>query len=170
MEDWAGQDKYSGSKCSATGVCAGGACCWVLGAGAVLADSHSGPTCQPLCVQGVRREGQWPAQGLHRYPAALPATPGPRARVSDAHAAPHRALLLTRRCVDPLDGTTNFAHSYPSFAVSVGVVRGSTPVAGCVVEFAGGVVGYARHIVVRVSRLQTQASHPDDCAQKSDGP
>lgn len=41
-------------------------------------------------------------------------------------------------CVDPLDGTTNFAHSYPSFAVSVGVVRGSTPVAGCVVEFAGG--------------------------------
>ena len=23
------------------------------------------------------------------------------------------------RCVDPLDGTTNFAHGYPSFAVSV---------------------------------------------------
>lgn len=41
-------------------------------------------------------------------------------------------------CVDPLDGTTNFAHSYPAFAVSVGVVRGAMPVAGCVVEFAGG--------------------------------
>lgn len=40
--------------------------------------------------------------------------------------------------VDPLDGTTNFTHSYPSFAVSVGVLRHSTPVAGCVVEFAGG--------------------------------
>ncbi|GIL82138.1 hypothetical protein Vretimale_7104 [Volvox reticuliferus] len=41
-------------------------------------------------------------------------------------------------CVDPLDGTTNFAHNYPAFAVSVGVVRGATPVAGCVVEFTGG--------------------------------
>ncbi|KXZ46610.1 IMPase [Gonium pectorale] len=41
-------------------------------------------------------------------------------------------------CVDPLDGTTNFAHSYPAFAVSVGCVRRGVPVAGCVVEFAGG--------------------------------
>ncbi|KAK9846510.1 hypothetical protein WJX81_005689 [Elliptochloris bilobata] len=40
--------------------------------------------------------------------------------------------------VDPLDGTTNFAHSYPCFAVSVGVLRGGVPVAGVVVEFAGG--------------------------------
>lgn len=41
-------------------------------------------------------------------------------------------------CVDPLDGTTNFAHSYPSFAVSVAVLRRAVPVAGVVVEFAGG--------------------------------
>lgn len=41
-------------------------------------------------------------------------------------------------CIDPLDGTTNFAHSYPSFAVSVGVLRNSVPVAACVVEFTGG--------------------------------
>eukprot|EP00899_Mesostigma_viride_P029510 jgi/Mesvir1/9744/Mv12207-RA.2 len=40
--------------------------------------------------------------------------------------------------VDPLDGTTNFAHSYPSFAVSVGVLFRGRPVAGAVVEFAGG--------------------------------
>ncbi len=32
-------------------------------------------------------------------------------------------------CVDPLDGTTNFAHGYPSFAVSVAVLRHVTPVA-----------------------------------------
>ncbi|KXZ47648.1 hypothetical protein GPECTOR_34g807 [Gonium pectorale] len=38
-------------------------------------------------------------------------------------------------CVDPLDGTVNFAHGYPSFCVSVGVLRHATPVAGCVVEF-----------------------------------
>jgi myo-inositol-1(or 4)-monophosphatase len=41
-------------------------------------------------------------------------------------------------CVDPLDGTTNFAHGYPSFAVSVAVLRHTTPVASTVVEFCGG--------------------------------
>jgi myo-inositol-1(or 4)-monophosphatase len=41
-------------------------------------------------------------------------------------------------CIDPLDGTTNFAHGYPSFATSVGVLERSQPVAACVVEFAGG--------------------------------
>lgn len=41
-------------------------------------------------------------------------------------------------CVDPLDGTTNFAHGYPSFAVSVAVLRRAVPVAGVVIEFAGG--------------------------------
>ncbi|GFH07592.1 inositol-1-monophosphatase [Haematococcus lacustris] len=40
--------------------------------------------------------------------------------------------------VDPIDGTTNFAHSYPAFAVSVGVLHKAKPVAGCVVEFLGG--------------------------------
>ncbi|CAL8460782.1 g313 [Coccomyxa elongata] len=41
-------------------------------------------------------------------------------------------------CVDPLDGTTNFAHGYPCFAVSVAVLQKGDPVAGVVVEFAGG--------------------------------
>lgn len=40
--------------------------------------------------------------------------------------------------MDPLDGTTNFAHGYPSFAVSVAVLRHATPVAAAVVEFGGG--------------------------------
>lgn len=44
-------------------------------------------------------------------------------------------------CIDPLDGTTNFAHGFPSFAVSVGVLRHAVPVAACVVEFAGWCVG-----------------------------
>ncbi|KAF4361845.1 phosphatase IMPL1, chloroplastic [Cannabis sativa] len=41
-------------------------------------------------------------------------------------------------CIDPLDGTTNFAHCYPSFAVSVGVLFRGKPVAASVVEFVGG--------------------------------
>lgn len=41
-------------------------------------------------------------------------------------------------CIDPLDGTTNFAHGYPSFAVSVGVLFKGKPAAAAVVEFVGG--------------------------------
>lgn len=41
-------------------------------------------------------------------------------------------------CIDPLDGTTNFAHGYPCFATSVAVLFQGRPVAGCVVEFSGG--------------------------------
>ncbi|XP_025643893.1 phosphatase IMPL1, chloroplastic isoform X2 [Arachis hypogaea] len=40
--------------------------------------------------------------------------------------------------IDPLDGTTNFAHGYPSFAVSVGVLYRGRPAAAAVVEFVGG--------------------------------
>jgi myo-inositol-1(or 4)-monophosphatase len=36
--------------------------------------------------------------------------------------------------VDPLDGTTNFLHSYPAYAVSVGVAVGDQLVAGVVVD------------------------------------
>ncbi|XP_078437120.1 myo-inositol monophosphatase like 1 [Wolffia australiana] len=41
-------------------------------------------------------------------------------------------------CIDPLDGTTNFAHGYPCFAVSVGVLFHGKPIAATVVEFVGG--------------------------------
>ncbi|MFN8232191.1 MAG: inositol monophosphatase family protein [Actinomycetota bacterium] len=34
--------------------------------------------------------------------------------------------------VDPLDGTANFLHGFPVVAVSVALIRGSTPVAGAV--------------------------------------
>jgi len=36
--------------------------------------------------------------------------------------------------VDPLDGTTNFAHSYPCFAVSIGLVEDGDPVVGVVLN------------------------------------
>lgn len=40
-------------------------------------------------------------------------------------------------CVDPLDGTTNFAHGYPSFSVSVAVLRHAVVLASCIIEFTG---------------------------------
>lgn len=40
--------------------------------------------------------------------------------------------------VDPLDGTTNFLHGLPIFAVSVGCLRGGEPIAGVVLDPLGG--------------------------------
>jgi myo-inositol-1(or 4)-monophosphatase len=36
--------------------------------------------------------------------------------------------------VDPLDGTTNFAHGFPAFAVSMGLARKGEPIAGVVYD------------------------------------
>jgi len=36
--------------------------------------------------------------------------------------------------VDPIDGTTNFAHGLPLFAISLGLLRGKVPVAGVVYD------------------------------------
>lgn len=36
--------------------------------------------------------------------------------------------------VDPLDGTTNFAHAYPAFAVSIGLLQGDEIIAGVVYD------------------------------------
>ena len=46
--------------------------------------------------------------------------------------------------MDPLDGTTNFSHCYPSFAVSVACTRRGRPVAACVIEFTGGPRAWGR--------------------------
>ena len=44
------------------------------------------------------------------------------------------AAAGSRYCwhVDPLDGTTNFAHGYPCFAVSIGLTEDGEPIAGAV--------------------------------------
>ena len=36
--------------------------------------------------------------------------------------------------VDPLDGTTNYVHGYPNFAVSVALARGRDPLAGVIYD------------------------------------
>jgi myo-inositol-1(or 4)-monophosphatase len=48
---------------------------------------------------------------------------------------------LTWYC-DPIDGTVNFMRGHPYFAVSLGVARGSTPIAGAVVAPALDVEWY----------------------------
>jgi myo-inositol-1(or 4)-monophosphatase len=50
-----------------------------------------------------------------------------------------RAGEQLRFFVDPIDGTTNFAHGHPFFCVSLGLCRGSAPLAGVVYAPALGV-------------------------------
>ena len=40
--------------------------------------------------------------------------------------------------IDPLDGTTNYLHGYPAYAVSIGVARGATLEAAVVLNSASG--------------------------------
>jgi myo-inositol-1(or 4)-monophosphatase len=64
---------------------------------------------------------------------------GAKARRAETDAAPFAW------CVDPLDGTTNFVHGYPSFAVSIGLFHFGRPVLGVVhapalgETYAGGI-------------------------------
>ncbi|HSJ31966.1 MAG TPA: inositol monophosphatase family protein [Longimicrobiales bacterium] len=67
--------------------------------------------------------------------------------------------------VDPLDGTTNFLHGYPEYAVSIGVLEHGTPVAGVVINAATGERFTARAgggawrngTPIRVSRITSPA-------------
>lgn len=69
--------------------------------------------------------------------------------------------------VDPLDGTTNFAHGYPAFAVSLGLERAGEPIAGVVydpvrdelfaAERGGGAYLNSRRIHVSATRRVSES-------------
>jgi myo-inositol-1(or 4)-monophosphatase len=68
--------------------------------------------------------------------------------------------------VDPLDGTTNFAHGYPCFAVSIGLAEDGQPVAGAVLNpvseelftAARGEGAYLNGKPIRVSAIEKLAT------------
>jgi myo-inositol-1(or 4)-monophosphatase len=72
--------------------------------------------CEALIVEGLARE---------RPGDAVLAEEG---RGSD------RAGARLRWLIDPLDGTTNYAHGYPRFCVSIGIEREGEPLAGVVYD------------------------------------
>ena len=74
-----------------------------------------------------RSEARLLARIAERFPGH-----GVLAEESGAHAA--AADTGVRWVVDPLDGTTNFAHNYPFFGVSVGVEVAGEVVAGAVYD------------------------------------
>lgn len=46
----------------------------------------------------------------------------------------HELISEYQWVIDPLDGTTNFAHAIPVFSVSIGLLRNNSPVAGVVYD------------------------------------
>jgi myo-inositol-1(or 4)-monophosphatase len=46
----------------------------------------------------------------------------------------HESISEYQWVIDPLDGTTNFAHGIPIFSVSIGLLRNNAPVAGVVYD------------------------------------
>lgn len=64
--------------------------------------------------------------------------------------------------VDPLDGTTNFAHGYPMSSVSIGVLRDSIPVIGVVCDcFRGELFRAAWHMGATCDRRPIQVSQTE---------
>jgi myo-inositol-1(or 4)-monophosphatase len=59
--------------------------------------------------------------------------------VAEEGTAPGEPVTGTALIVDPIDGTTNFAHGHPFFAVSIGLFRDGLPSAGAVVAPAIGI-------------------------------
>jgi myo-inositol-1(or 4)-monophosphatase len=65
--------------------------------------------------------------------------------------------------VDPLDGTTNFAHGFPIFAISLGLLRGTVPVVGVVYdpvhdELFAAELGHGASLNRRPIHVSSQAS------------
>lgn len=73
------------------------------------------------------------------------------------HVGPHDYAWL----VDPLDGTTNYVHSYPCYAVSIAVVSGSELVAGVIYDPNADEIFFAeqgRGAYCNNTRLRTTAA------------
>jgi len=68
--------------------------------------------------------------------------------------------------VDPLDGTTNFAHGYPCFAVSLGLEEAGEPIVGVVFQPVSGELftavkgegAYLNQKKIKVSKIDTLAT------------
>lgn len=77
-----------------------------------------------LVTQADRRSEQAVVARLSRY--------FPDHSISAEEGTGHDRASEFRWHVDPLDGTTNFAHKYPCFSVSIGLEQNGVPLAGVV--------------------------------------
>jgi myo-inositol-1(or 4)-monophosphatase len=111
-----------------------------------------------LVTQADRRSEQAIVSRLSRY--------FPDHTISAEEGLGHERSSEFRWHVDPLDGTTNFAHKYPCFSVSIALAQGDTLLAGVVYNpihdelFAaargqGATLNGQRIVVSQVSTLAT---------------
>jgi myo-inositol-1(or 4)-monophosphatase len=77
-----------------------------------------------LVTQADRRSEQAIVERLRRW--------FPEHAIVAEEGSGHENSSPFRWYVDPLDGTTNFAHGYPCFAVSIGLAEGNAVLAGVV--------------------------------------
>jgi myo-inositol-1(or 4)-monophosphatase len=130
-----------------------------------------------LMMEGYRRGGAITKKGaidlVTEYDLAVEAQVTkalaqafPRIAVVAEEAQGKRAIApgddALRFFVDPIDGTTNFAHGHPFFAVSLGLCRGASPLAGVIFAPALGVcwTGDIEHGALRngeTCRVSTRA-------------
>lgn len=54
--------------------------------------------------------------------------------ITEESTVTHSQSLAYQWVIDPLDGTTNFLHKLPVYAVSVGLIHEGVPVLGCIYE------------------------------------
>ena len=66
-------------------------------------------------------------------------TAAPGSLVIGEELTPERALAGLAWVVDPLDGTTNFLHRFPYYAVSIAAVADGEPLVGVVQHVSGGI-------------------------------
>lgn len=77
-----------------------------------------------LVTQADRRSEQCIVARLHKY--------FPEHAIAAEEGSGRESASRFRWHVDPLDGTTNFAHGYPCFCVSIGLAEGDALLAGVV--------------------------------------
>ncbi len=59
---------------------------------------------------------------------------GAESGMANAFPAPHSAFPVYEWQIDPLDGTVNFAHGFPLFSVSIGLLMNGVPALGVVYD------------------------------------
>lgn len=81
-----------------------------------------------LVTQADRRSEKLIVERLTKY--------FPEHAIAAEEGTGHESASASEFCwhVDPLDGTTNFAHGYPCFCVSIAVAKGDTVLAGVVLN------------------------------------
>lgn len=73
-------------------------------------------------------------RGAERLIAETLSAGSPNSTIIGEELSPAPAGADLAWVVDPLDGTTNFLHRYPAYAVSIAAVRDAAPVAGVVLD------------------------------------